>query len=102
MHRVRAACAGDGAARAGEAPGRAASGADGCVGATPRRGRAAQGSPRVLRVGKGKEKRERRQERESSPRGSTISGNHSLESHLGQGEMERGGREGEGSFCVGK
>jgi hypothetical protein len=84
------------------APGRATSGADDRVGATPRQGRDAQGSPRVLRAGRGKEKRERRQMRESSPRGSTIGGNHSLESHLGQGEVERGGREGEGSFCVGK
>jgi hypothetical protein len=33
----------------------------------------------------------------SSTRGSTSGGNRSLESHLGQGEVERGGREGEGS-----
>jgi hypothetical protein len=31
-----------------------------------------------------------------------IDDNRSLESHLGQGEVERGGREGEGSCCAGK
>jgi hypothetical protein len=55
------------------------------------------GAARVLRAGSGKGKRERREERGSSPRGSTIGDNRSQESNLGQGEVERGGREGEGS-----
>jgi hypothetical protein len=42
------------------------------------------------------------EERGSSCQGSTIGGNRSPESHLGQGEMERGGREGEGSCCARK
>jgi hypothetical protein len=34
--------------------------------------------------------------------GSTDGSNRSPESNLGQGEVERGGREGEGSCCAGK
>jgi hypothetical protein len=47
-----------------------------------------------LRAGRGKGKRERREERGSSPRGSTIGDNRSPGSNLGQGGVERGGREG--------
>jgi hypothetical protein len=44
--------------------------------------------------GRGK-KSERREGRESSPRGSTIGDNRSPESHLGQGDMEERERENE-------
>jgi hypothetical protein len=54
----------------------------GCAGAP---GRAAQGE--------GRGKRERREGRGSSPQGSTIYGNRSPESHLGQGEVEERERE---------
>jgi hypothetical protein len=47
-----------------------------------------EGPPRGLRVGRGKGKTERREERGSSPRGSTIGGNRSPGSNLGQGEVE--------------
>jgi hypothetical protein len=39
-------------------------------------------------VGRGREKRERREGRGSSPRASTIGGNRSPGSNLGQGEVE--------------
>jgi hypothetical protein len=61
-----------------------------------------KGPPGVLCDGRGKKKREIREERGSSPRGSTLDGNRSPGSNLGQGEVERGGREGEGGCCAGK
>jgi hypothetical protein len=66
----------------------------------PRRGRgcrgasgSGEGAVGVLRTGRGEGKRERREENESSPRGSTIGGNRSPESNLGQGEVEERERE---------
>jgi hypothetical protein len=60
--------------------------------ATPGCGRAgagaAQGHRGGLHAGRGKEKRERREERGSSPQGSTIGSNRSPGSNLGQGEVE--------------
>jgi hypothetical protein len=68
-------CAGDGATHAGDAAGGAIQG--------PHEGGREEGEG-------------------SSPQGSMINDNRSLESHLGQGEVERAGREGEGSCCAGK
>jgi hypothetical protein len=65
-------------------------GRTGCGGPGPRGGGRTEGDER------------RGEERESSPRGSTIGGNRSPESHLGQGRWKRGGREGEGSCYTGK
>jgi hypothetical protein len=51
-------------------------------------GRRAGGRRGGLCAGREKGNRERGEGRENSPRGSTIGGNRSPESHLGQGEVE--------------